>query len=90
MEMGGFYSLEKPGDFIHVVDIQFLAAMGHPGMLWKRTDLHINVECSNHFQHFFRIKLLYHFLRWRSQRHTGAPEAPFLHLQLHHPVGELH
>lgn len=32
MEMGGFYSLEKPGDFIHVVDIQFLAAMGHPGM----------------------------------------------------------
>ncbi|XP_063608047.1 dynein axonemal heavy chain 5-like, partial [Penaeus indicus] len=31
MEMGGFYSLEKPGDFIHVVDIQFLAAMGHPG-----------------------------------------------------------
>lgn len=51
MEMGGFYSLEKPGDFIHVVDIQFLAAMGHPGMLWKRTDLHINVECSNHVQH---------------------------------------
>ncbi|XP_068204591.1 dynein axonemal heavy chain 5-like [Palaemon carinicauda] len=31
MEMGGFYSLEKPGDFTHVVDIQFLAAMGHPG-----------------------------------------------------------
>ncbi|KAG7159116.1 Dynein heavy chain 5, axonemal-like 2, partial [Homarus americanus] len=31
MEMGGFYSLEKPGDFTYVVDLQFLAAMGHPG-----------------------------------------------------------
>ena len=31
MEMKGFYSLEKPGDFTHVVDLQFLAAMIHPG-----------------------------------------------------------
>ncbi|XP_077985364.1 dynein axonemal heavy chain 8-like [Glandiceps talaboti] len=31
MEMNGMYSLDKPGDFTTIVDIQFLAAMIHPG-----------------------------------------------------------
>ncbi|OON14709.1 ATPase family protein, partial [Opisthorchis viverrini] len=31
IEMNGFYNLHKPGDFTSIVDMQFLAAMIHPG-----------------------------------------------------------
>jgi dynein heavy chain len=31
IEMKGFYSLEKPGDFVHIVELQIIAAMIHPG-----------------------------------------------------------
>ena len=31
MDMKGFYSLEKPGDFTTINDVTFLSAMGQPG-----------------------------------------------------------
>ena len=31
IENKGFYSLEKPGDFVTLVDMRYLSAMIHPG-----------------------------------------------------------
>ena len=31
IELKGFYNLERPGDFTTLVDIQYMAAMNHPG-----------------------------------------------------------
>ena len=31
MEMDGMYSLDKPGDFLGIVDVQYIGAMIHPG-----------------------------------------------------------
>lgn len=33
MDMKGFFNLEKPGDFTNIVDVQFIGAMGLPGLL---------------------------------------------------------
>jgi len=48
LEMKGFYSLEKPGDFIHIVELQIIAAMIHPGAGRNDIPSRLKVE-SNYF-----------------------------------------
>ena len=74
IEMKGYYSLDKPGDFSNLVDIQYLAAMIHPGggrndipQRLKRHFITFNctIPTEEAIDHIFRIISKGHFNKTR-------------------------
>jgi dynein heavy chain len=66
--MKGFYSLDKPGEFLNILDLQFIAAMMHPS--GSRNDIpnrlkrqfcifNSTLPSSNSLDHIFSMKSIF-------------------------------